>query len=100
MGGLWCLSAGPSVPRHATSGSHSFCRPATGGWESWSSGFPVWVLWVFRLPLALEVPWECWRCLGASVLAQGAPQVLNQRILGGLISKPPMRKRPRMLEVK
>ena len=80
------MSAGLSVPRHATSGFHSFYRPATGGWESWSSGCSVGVLWVFRLPLALEVPWGCWGCFGASVLAQGAPPVLNPRILAGLIS--------------
>ena len=63
------MSAGLSVPRHATFGSHSFYRPATGGWKSWSSGRPVWALWVFRLPLALEVPWG-W--LGGAVGVQAA----------------------------
>ena len=42
---------------------------------------------MFRLPLALGVPWGCWGCLGASVLAQGVPQGLNPREVTGLISE-------------
>ena len=30
------MFSGLSVPRHATFGSRSFYRPATGGWKSWS----------------------------------------------------------------
>ena len=45
---------------------------------------------MFGPPLALGVLWGCWGCLGGSVWAQGAPPVLNPRILAGLISEAPL----------
>ena len=59
------------------------------GHKRWCCGRPARAWWVFRLPLALGVPWGCWGCLGGSVLAQGAPQVLNPREMTRLISELP-----------
>ena len=61
------------------------------GHKGWCCGRPARAWWVFRLPLALGVPWGCWGCLGASVLAQGAPQVLNPREMARLISELPLK---------
>ena len=89
IGGLWCMSAGLSVPRHATFGSQRFYRPATGGWKSWprpqlggivgtpSAGWASGAMW---WPLGCIV--GCWRKL--NMVNQ-----LNHRILVRLISEVP-----------
>ena len=87
--GLWCLSAGLPVPRHATFGSHSFYRPAKGGWKSWpgprlgrfvgtpSAGWASGATW-----------WPLGRIVGCRCKPNSA-NLLNQRFSGDLISKPP-----------
>ena len=79
-----CLGAFAGVGRLVRPRCHVF-RVANSHLASLGSG-------IEGGSILLGVPWGCWGCVGASVLAQGSPQVLDPRDpsdLAGLISEAP-----------